>query len=130
MPITSTYAGLFALLFVALSFQVINCRRRGLADTNNPEHWRLQRSIRGHGNFAEYVPLIVLLMALGEFGNASPLSIHFIGIVLLAGRVCHGIAFSTEKGIFQFRTIGTVLTMIALISAGLLNLRTGLLAGS
>jgi len=130
MPITSTYAGLFALLFVVLSFRVINFRRRGLADANNPEHWRLERAIRGHGNFAEYVPLILLLMALGEFGKAGPLSLHFVGIALLIGRLCHGIAFSTEKGIFQFRTIGTVMTMTALISAGLLNLRMGLFAGS
>lgn len=122
LALTPTYAGLFALFFAFLSLRVINFRRRGLAGPEHPEKWKLDRAIRGHGNFAEYVPLVLILMAFAELNDAGPFAIHFIGIVLLAGRFCHAVAFSTEKGIFQFRTIGTVMTMTALISGGLLNL--------
>lgn len=122
MPITAAYAGLFALFFAFLSLRVINFRRRGFAGPDHPETWRLERAIRGHGNFAEYVPLILLLMAFAELNDANVFAIHVIGVVLLAGRLCHAIAFSTEKGVFQFRTIGTAMTMTALISGGLLNL--------
>ncbi len=122
MPITAAYAGLFALFFAFLSLRVINFRRRGFARPDHPETWRLERAIRGHGNFAEYVPLILLLMAFAELNDANVFAIHVIGVVLLAGRLCHAIAFSTEKGVFQFRTIGTAMTMTALISGGLLNL--------
>lgn len=122
MPITAAYAGLFGLLFALLSARVINFRRRGLGTPDNPENWRLKRAIRGHGNFAEYVPLVLVLMLLLEMNAMPAFIIHAIGLALLIGRTCHAVAFSTENGVFQFRVIGTAFTLTALIVAALANL--------
>ena len=62
MPATPLYAALLGLIFVALSIRTIRLRRRygvGVGDGNNTE---LQRAARVHANFAEYVPLALLLI--------------------------------------------------------------------
>ena len=63
MTITLLYAGLLAIWFLVLSIRVIQGRmgpgNPSLGDGGNPV---MLRRIRGHANFAEYVPLILLLM--------------------------------------------------------------------
>ena len=57
-----------SLLFVVLSFRVIAGRRASstaLGDGSNPD---LFRRIRVHSNFAEYVPLALILLGLAEGG--------------------------------------------------------------
>ena len=59
------YAALLALLFVALSWRTIGLRRRycvAVGDGGQPE---LLRAMRVHANFAEYVPLALLLIGAG-----------------------------------------------------------------
>ena len=49
-------------------------------------------------NFAEYVPLILLMMGLLELSHYPAYLLHGLGIVLVAGRLLHGYALSfTEK---------------------------------
>lgn len=55
--ITMAYAGLLALMFVALSARVIVRRRSAHAALGDGDDNDLSRRIRAHGNFAEYAPL-------------------------------------------------------------------------
>lgn len=93
MLVTPLYAGLLAIWFFALSYRVVLQRGHGigLGDGGDPE---LLRRIRGHGNFAEYVPLILLMMALLELSKHSTLLLHALGVTLLLARVLHGLALS------------------------------------
>lgn len=127
MIITPLYAGILALWYVALSARVI-ARRRGagiaLGDGGDLD---MQRRIRGHGNFAEYVPLALLLMALIEIGGAtSILVLHALGITLVVARLLHGYALSFSASFFLGRFLGTLLTFLVLIVAGVLCLWRGL----
>ena len=109
MVVTPLYAGLLTLLFLVLSFLVIKPRQRGisLGDGGDP---KMLRVIRGHGNFAEYVPLALLMMAVLELSQFSIYVLHAMGFVLLISRLLHGYALSfTQK--FRFgRTMGAGLT--------------------
>lgn len=119
MTITPLYAGLLAILFLALSIRVIQKRTNvSLGDGGDPE---LLRRIRGHANFAEYVPLMLLMMALLEYGGALPAwLLHALGITLVVARVLHGIALSfTAKWKFG-RFYGTLLSFIVLLVLALL----------
>src|SRR3546814_5797173 len=61
----------------------------------------MNRRIRGHANFVEYVPLCLLLIAILEFSHFSIYLIHALGLALLIGRILHGYAFSfTESSKF------------------------------
>ena len=127
MTITPLYAGLLAILFLALSLRVEQKRSNvSLGDGGDPE---LLRRIRGHGNFAEYVPLILLMMAMLEVGGATPAwLLHLLGATLVVARVLHGIALSyTAKWKFG-RFYGTLVTFILLLVLALLCVWRGIAA--
>ena len=121
MVVTPLYAGLLVIVFVVLSWRVIQFRQRGipLGDGGNPKMMRL---IRGHANFAEYVPLILVMMGFLEVGHTSIYVLHGLGIVLLVSRFLHGYALSfTDR--FQFgRAWGAGLTFAVLGICGVLCL--------
>jgi uncharacterized protein len=125
MIVTPLYAGLLALLFIALGLRVVQLRQKGisLGDGGDP---RMLRVIRGHANFAEYVPLALLLMGILELGRTSIYLLHALGITLLVSRVLHGYALSyTTK--FRFgRVWGATLTFVVLAVAGVLCVWQGL----
>ena len=85
MIITSLYAGLLAFIFLALSARVVAVRGRvSLGDGGDPE---VLRRMRGHANFAEYVPLILVMMALLEYQQIAAWQLHAIGATLVFARV-------------------------------------------
>jgi uncharacterized protein len=112
MIITPFYTGLLALLFFALSMRVVAVRGRvSLGDGGDPD---VLRRMRGHANFAEYVPLILLMMAFLELRHVGGLALHAIGIALVVARVLHGVALSfTSKWRFG-RFFGALLTLVLL----------------
>ena len=70
-PIVSAYAALLALLFMALSIRTLRLRRQlriAIGDAGNPA---MLRAMRVHSNFAEYVPLSLLLVYFVEVQGAQ-----------------------------------------------------------
>ena len=126
MTVTPLYAGILAILFFVLSLRVIAVRGRvNLGDGGDPV---VLRRMRGHANFAEYVPLILLMMGFLELNQTSAALLHGIGLTLVAARLLHGYALSfTEKFVFG-RFFGTFLTLGLLLVAGGLCLFHGLRA--
>lgn len=120
MVVTLLYGGLLALWYVVLSVRVTSLRGRYKVSLGDGGHTQLQRAIRGHANFSEYVPLTLLLMAILEFSRFPPYALHVLGVTLLAARLLHGYALSFT-GHFRFgRVAGAGLTFLVLIVAGLL----------
>lgn len=122
MVITAFYASLAALLFVFLSARVIRMRvseRVALGDGGDE---MLGRRLRAHGNFAEYAPLALVLMALAESQGASVWILHGLGLLLLAGRSIHAFAVSRSPEPLKLRVLGMGLTFTALIGGALTNL--------
>jgi uncharacterized membrane protein YecN with MAPEG domain len=122
MPITALYAALLALLFVLLSVRVIGLRRAvriGLGDGGDTA---LLRRVRVHANFAEYVPLCLVLIALAESLRAPAVLLHAMGVLLLAARLSHAHGVSRQPETFRFRVAGMVGTLTVLGSAAALCL--------
>jgi uncharacterized membrane protein YecN with MAPEG domain len=127
MTVTPLYAGVLAILFFVLSIRVIKMRGTGisLGDGGNPV---MLRRIRGHANFAEYVPLILLMMGFLEINHYPSYLLHGIGVVLLVGRLLHGYALSFTEKFSLGRFLGTVLTFTALNVSALACVYQGLQA--
>lgn len=127
MNITMIYAGLLALWFLVLSAKVIQGRTGpkgpNLGDGGDADMLRL---IRGHANFAEYVPLILVMMAMLEYSGASDLLMHLLGATLLVARGLHGYALSFSAHFKFGRFWGTALTLLLLLVCGSLCLWNGL----
>ena len=122
MPITALYAGLLALLFFVLSIRVIRVRRGAKVSVGDGGNGDLLRRMRVHGNFAEYVPLALVLIGLAESMKFDPRILHALGIALVVGRVFHAIGLSPEKSILPLRVAGTALTFTVLIAAAIVCL--------
>ena len=128
MPIVALYAGLLGLIFLYLSMRVIRNRRRAQIALGIAGDAALERAARVQGNFAEYAPLILLLLWLVETSAYPAWVVHGLGAALLAGRVLHAYGVSQAREDFRFRVAGMMLTFATLgVSAGLLVV--GRLAG-
>ena len=117
--ITAFYASLLGLFFTILTFRVLALRGVTLLKWlafNNFGAQALERSVRAHGNFIEYVPMVLLMMYLAEAADLSPLRLHITGALLLLGRVMHGVCFGFMEFNMPLRLGGMVLTLLALIN--------------
>jgi hypothetical protein len=117
MPITSFYAALLALLFVALSVRTLRLRRHlriAIGDAGNPQ---MLRAMRVHSNFAEYVPLSLIMLLLLEMQGPAAWLVHGLGLCLLCGRLAHAYGVSQPKETFRFRIVGMALTFATLVAA-------------
>jgi len=121
MPVAITlfYAGLNGLIAVGLAFQVVRQRRNSKTLFGTGGNPALERAIRAHGNFVEYVPLILLLMLLLELGGAASLRLHIMGAALTIGRLLHAWGLSRNAGRSFGRGVGITLTWIVLITAAI-----------
>lgn len=111
MTITALYAGILGLLYLPLAANVIRIRRSdsiSLGDGGNP---LLERRIRAHGNFAEYAPIALILIALAEAGGSPYWLIHGLGIALVAGRAMHAVALTSLTPRSVARVGGMVATL-------------------
>ena len=110
-PVTAIYAALLALLYVALSARVIRRRRAAQVAIGTTGFPQLERAARVHGNFAEYVPITLLLLLILELGGAVPWTLHLSGAALAAGRLVHAYGVSRDPENFGFRVAGMALTL-------------------
>jgi len=122
LAVTATYAALSALLLLLLAFRVVQARWKYKTSLGVGTEPGMERAVRVHANFVEYVPLALLLMALAEANGAPRASLHAAGSVLLASRVLHAWGLSQVSGRSFGRFYGTAGTWLALLALALGNL--------
>jgi len=126
--IVPTYAAILVLIFVFLSARVIQMRasaKIGIGTGNDPA---MERRIRVHGNFSEYVPLSLLLLTFMEMLHLSRYLIHVLCIVLIVARIVHAIGVTPVNENFPMRVGSVLATFAVLVIAALALLIHVLLA--
>ncbi len=101
--ITGGYLAVLALVYAALAINVVRLRRQNLAafgDAGNPA---LRSAIRAHAHFAEYVPIIVLMIAMLEMSGMATWRVHLLMAALLVSRLVHPFGMYAKPGTPQFR---------------------------
>jgi uncharacterized membrane protein YecN with MAPEG domain len=124
--LTAFYAALLALIYIGLSGWVI--AGRATTGTLHGEGGdMLSKRIRCHGNFGEYVPFALLLIAFLEAGGGSTILVRSLLIVLVVARLAHPVGmFAPENSPQQFacRGGGIIATfLVVLVAAVTLILR-------
>lgn len=122
LTVTPLYAILLTLLFLVLAARVIFERRGNKFAYGNNDSHRIEAKIRAHANWAEYVPIALLLMLMAEIQGIAAVWLHLTGIILLVGRMLHGFGMSFKPRDFRFRLYGMLLTITAIPLALILNL--------
>jgi len=120
--ITSIIAAIFTIIFVKLSLAVIALRRKNKVGLGSGGHEDLERAIRAQGNFAEYVPFGVILIACLELNGAPWWLVLLPGIALIIGRLIHAKGMNTPPPDFSLRVTGMKLTFGTLATLAVLNL--------
>ena len=123
--ITSGYLAVLALLYAALGLQVSRLRRGNRVLFGDGDNIKLRSAIRAHANFAEYVPIIALMVAMLEMSGMSATRVHLLMAALLLARLLHPLGMYVGPRTWRFqvcRVGGISLTIMVLVAAALLIL--------
>jgi uncharacterized membrane protein YecN with MAPEG domain len=122
---TAVAAGVLALIFMALTLWVSAARMQYRVLHGDGGNEVLHRRIRAHANFAEYVPLILLLVGLLEAAGGNPANVRSLLVVLVVARIAHPIGMTTREGSigqYVLRGGGAGATWAVMVIAALLLL--------
>ena len=118
---TSIIAAILTIIFVKLSFAVICLRRKNKVGLGSGGYDDLERAIRAQGNFAEYVPIGLILIACLELNGAPWWLVILPGIALIIGRLIHAKGINEPPPNFSSRVLGMKFTFGTLITLAILN---------
>ena len=120
--VTSIIASLLTGIFIKLSFAVIRLRRKNKVGLGTGGHDELERAVRAQGNFAEYVPFGLILLACLELNGAAWWLVAIPGVTLVIGRLIHAVGINTPPPDFSKRVLGMKFTFFTLMALIILNL--------
>jgi uncharacterized protein len=119
-PVTTAFwAAILALMLVGLSAWVVAGRVGSDVLVGDGDD-RLARRIRAQGNFTEYVPLALLVIALYEASGGSHALVVALCIVLVVARVLHPFGMFAGKNTprqFACRGGGILATLLVIVVA-------------
>jgi len=117
--IVPAYAAVLGLFYIFLSSRVIRSRVANRVKIGTGGNRGLERRMRIHANFAEYVPLALLLLFFMEAQGRATWLLHVLCIALLLARFGHAYALWDEKEIFRLRVASVGTTFFVIASASL-----------
>ena len=117
MLVTPFYAALFGIMLFVLSIQTIRMRRKLQIAIGAGEDAAMERAMRVHANFCEYVPIALLLIFMMETMIGTNYWTHVMGIGLLVGRLLHAYGVSRPREDLRFRVTGMALTFTVILSS-------------
>ncbi|MEM9086846.1 MAG: MAPEG family protein [Pseudomonadota bacterium] len=124
LPITAITAAALALLLLVLAIETVSKRLKLKAAFGDAQDPGLIAATRSHANLAEHAPIVLIMLGLLEYSEASATLVMGLAAVFVVARVAHAIGLhqSSEPGKApiprQIGVIGTWLVMLVL--AGLL----------
>ena len=126
--VVPAYGAVLALFYIFLSSRVIRSRVAARVKIGTGGNPGLERRMRIHANFAEYVPLALLLLFFMEAQGRAAWLLHVLCIALVIARFGHAYALWEEKEIFRLRvaTVSTTFFVIAAASVSALARALGL----
>ena len=121
IPITTFFASFFTLIYIFLSVRVGYMRGSPVLKlvfkmNKKTTDLKLERNIRAHGNFSEYVPLFLILLLISEiYINVSFSNLLILSFIFVYGRVAHAICFAFYDHNPFLRISGMITTYLGLL---------------
>jgi uncharacterized membrane protein YecN with MAPEG domain len=120
VPITAFYAGLLALIVIALGAVIGPIRLRTGISILHGDNMQLATAVRRHGNFTESVPFALILLGFLELNGASTGLLHGLGIALVVSRIVHPLGLQHDNVRNPMRGIGAGGTTLVTLIAGVM----------
>ena len=120
--ITLLVASLHILFYLLLSLRVVMHRRANRIGIGTGGDAAMARKVRVHANFAEYVPLALLMLGLLELSGTPAGVLWGCGALLLSARLLHALGLGGSAGYSAGRFAGALLTFVVLLAMALAGL--------
>jgi hypothetical protein len=120
--ITPIYAGLVALLFLAISYRVVLGRRNLRISIGHADDKDMEKRMRVQANCAEYAPIGIILLAMAEMQGMPGWLVHVSGAALLIGRALHAFGLGSTPQIPFLRVWGMYLTVGMIFVTAIANI--------
>ena len=114
LPITLTIAGAAAILHIWLAGRVSGLRRQFKISLGDGGNEALLRRIRAHANYAENMPIVLILLGLLELAGGDRRILWAAGIAFILARILH--AFGMDRpSPSRLRMVGMVASTLVLL---------------
>lgn len=113
------YFVLLVLIYIGLSAHVILQRRKFRVSLGTGQSPALEKAVRIHGNFAEYVPMMMVMLVVLEINRLSAVLLNVFWICLVISRLAHIIGLSSNRQPHWARGLGMCLTGAVMIGSAL-----------
>ena len=114
---TALYAVPLGAIYFGLWMNVARTRvalKQSIGDGGNT---LLHERIRAHGNFAEWVPIVMTMMMLAEGLGVPSGFIHVSGALLVIGRLAHPFGLRADNAAHPLRYVGNSTNILAMLNA-------------
>ena len=118
LPITLLFASIFTLFALLLSARAGSYRGKAGVSIlyGEPQNHELVERVRVHQNFLEYVPMLLIMMALIEANGGSATFLYSIGALLFVSRLAHAVGLKQDNMAHKGRFIGAAGTALITLS--------------
>jgi uncharacterized protein len=117
--VTAIFAAVLGLIAAALTVNVIVHRVRLRVDSGDGGVPEMARAIRAHANFAEHVPLALILIGSGEMLGIRSWIVYALGGTLIVARLLSLWGLSRSLGPSFARQAGASLTILVTVAASI-----------
>lgn len=114
--VTALYALPLALLYLLLWFRVTIARSSLKVSIGDAGDQGLHEKVRQHGNFVEWVSVLLILMVIAEGNGASAFWLRVTGALLLVGRILHPFGLKATNASHPLRMAGNTANLLAALS--------------
>jgi uncharacterized membrane protein YecN with MAPEG domain len=115
--ITLFYAGILSLMAIVLGFGAGAIRGKAGVSIGDGGMPALHVAMRRHGNFIEWVPMILITLGLLEMHGVGSTALHSMGAGLVVARVLHAIGLKADTIKSIPRLIGAGVTTVIMAVA-------------
>lgn len=124
LPVTILYGSLSIAVTILLALNVSLHRMRHKVLAGDPVPDGLFRKVRAHGNSAEWLAVMVLLLAFLELQGVSSSALHLLGGAMVIARVFHSLFMLARTRLTMISaTVSYVLSIWMVVWALVLRLR-------
>ncbi|SHE74689.1 hypothetical protein SAMN04487965_0562 [Microbulbifer donghaiensis] len=121
--VTALYAGLCAILLIALAARVVQFRWSKNVGMGSGDDRLNQVRVRVHANATEYMPMALLLMLIAELNGLGALWLHILGALFVFGRLLHAFGLTWGKGGYHpGRFFGTAISWTVILVLAVIDI--------
>lgn len=125
ITITAITGGILGLIFFFHSLRTIRGRMVTKTNLGDGGHDLMTRRIRIHGNFAEYVPLLLIMLFLLENSGTNTIFVSVFALLVIVGRLLHFYGLYSNETPGLARVLGMQFTLWPLLLGSIYLLYVG-----